>query len=400
MANVKSKQLTAVSVKHAPNGTHTDGGGLMLRVHPGGSRSWVVRITSNGKRRTIGLGRWPEVSLASARSLAAEMREAARDGRSVTITPDAEPPPVPTFTEIAEAVIELRSPTWSNAKHAWQWRNSLENHVYPTLGHKPVDAITSADVLAVLIPIWNAMPETATRIQQRLSTIFEFAVAQQLRIDNPAAAVRAALPRRPRLKEHHRAMPYQQVPAALAAIEASTAREATKLALRFLVLTAARSGEVRGATWHEVDQDAATWTIPKERMKARREHRVPLSKQALDVLTRAHALRKRSGLLFTTSKGNALSDMVMTMLLRRLELDAVPHGFRTSFRAWTLEKTTASWAVAEAALAHTLGDATEAAYAGSDLFERRRELMDAWATHCLTSNEVLRYPKITESSTT
>ncbi len=386
MANIKTRQLTAVGVKHAPTGTHTDGDGLMLRVHPGGSRSWMVRITSGGKRRTIGLGRWPEISLARARSLAAEMREAAREGRSITIAPDDEPPPVPTFAEIAEAVIELRAPTWSNAKHAWQWRNSLENHVYPTLGHKPVDTITSADVLTVLIPIWNALPETATRVQQRLSTVFDFAIAQQLRIDNPAAAVRAALPRRPRLKEHHPALPYEQVPAALATVEASTAREATKLALRFLVLTAARSGEVRGATWDEIDADAATWTVPAERMKARREHRVPLSKQAMDVLTRADALRKRSGLLFTTSKGNPLSDMAMTMLMRRLEMDAVPHGFRTSFRTWALEQTTAPWAVAEAALAHTLGDATEAAYARTDLFERRRELMDAWAAHCLTSN--------------
>ena len=383
MANIKTRQLTAVGVKHAPTGTHTDGDGLMLRVHPGGSRSWVVRITSGGKRRTIGLGRWPGIPLARARSLAAEMREAAKEGRSITITPDDEPPPVPTFAEIAEAVIELRSPTWSNAKHAWQWRNSLENHVYATLGHKPVDSITSADVLTVLMPIWNAMPETATRVQQRLSTIFDFSIAQQLRIDNPAAAVRAALPRRPRLKEHHPALPYEQVPAALAAVEASTAREATRLALRFLVLTAARSGEVRGATWDEIDADATTWTIPAERMKARREHRVPLSKQAMDVLTRAHALRKRSGLLFTTSKGKPLSDMAMTMLMRRLALDAVPHGFRTSFRTWALERTNAPWAVAEAALAHTLGDATEAAYARSDLFERRRGLMDTWAHYCV-----------------
>ena len=383
MANIKAKQLTAVGVKYAPTGTHTDGGGLMLRVHPGGSRSWVVRITTGGKRRTVGLGRWPEISLARARSLAAEMREAAKDGRSITITPDAEPTPVPTFAEIAEAVIELRSPTWSNAKHAWQWRNSLENHVYPTLGQRPVDAITSADVLAVLTPIWSVMPETSTRIQQRLSTIFDFAVVQQLRIDNPAAAVRAALPRRSRLKEHHRALPYADVPAALAAIEASTAREATKLALRFLVLTAARSGEVRGATWVEVDLDAAIWTIPKERMKARREHRVPLSKHALDVLTRAHALRKRSGLLFTTSRGNALSDMAMTMVMRRLGMDAVPHGFRTSFRTWALEQTNAPWAVAEAALAHNLGDATEASYARTDLYERRRGLMAAWGNFCV-----------------
>ena len=379
MANVKSKQLSAAGVKHAPTGTHTDGNGLMLRVHPGGSRSWLVRITTGGKRRTIGLGRYPEISLARARTLAAEVREAAKEGHSITLTPDDEPTPAPTFAEIAGAVIELRAPTWSNAKHAWQWRNSLENHVYPTFGNKRVDEITSSDVLKVLMPIWTAMPETATRVQQRLSTIFDFAVVQQHRVDNPAAAVRAALPRRPRRKEHQRALHYSEVPAALAAVEASTARESTRLSLRFLVLTAARSGEVRGATWDEVDLDARSWAIRAERMKARREHRVPLSTGALDVLTRAQALRKRSGLLFTTSKGKPLSDMVLVMLMRRLDLDAVPHGFRTSFRTWALEQTNAPWAVAEAALAHTLGDATEAAYARSDLFERRRELMQAWS---------------------
>ena len=392
MANVKRNQLTPLQVKNLSKpGSYTDGGGLMLKVHKSGGRQWLLRLTIDGKRRNMGLGGYPDVGLAQARRLAQDMRAAIREGRdpiaerkAVAAERAAAPPlpTIPTFTDVAETVIELRAPTWTSERHATQWREALRIHALPTLGHMQIDAITTADVLNVLAPIWHEKAETATRLRQRMATIFGYAVAVGWRTDNPANGdIRAALPRRPRRKRHHPALPYADVPAALAAVEASSSREVTKLAFTFLVLTAARAGEVRGARWSEIDTDAATWTVPAERMKARREHRVPLSKQALNVLERARALGSVKGLVFPSNRrnGGQLSNMAFSMTLRRCGLDAVPHGFRSSFRDWTLEQTATPWAVAEAALAHVLGDSVASAYARTDLFERRRELMDEWS---------------------
>ena len=295
------------------------------------------------------------------------------------------PPAIPTFADVAETVIELRAPTWTSERHATQWRESLRIHAMPAIGQKPIDSIASADVLSVLTPIWHEKAATATYVRQRMSTIFDYAIAMNWRADNPAnGGVRAALPRRPLHRRHHRALPYSEVPDALAAVEASQSGEVTKLAFIFLVLTAARAGEVRGATWDEIDLDAATWTVPAERMKARREHRVPLSKQALDVLERVRTLGNGTGLVFPSNRrGGGLSNMAFSMVMRRCGLDAVPHGMRTSFRNWTLEQTSTPWSVAEAALAHVLGDSVASAYARSDLFERRRALMEDWAHYVL-----------------
>ena len=395
MANVKRNQLSSLQVKHLTQpGSYTDGGGLMLKVHKTGGRQWLLRLTIDGKRRNMGLGGYPDVGLAEARRLAQEVRAAIQEGRDPIAERKAlaagraaapSPPAIPTFADVAERVIELRGPTWTSERHATQWRESLRIHAMPTLGHKQIDAITTADVLSVLVPIWHEKAETATRLRQRMSTIFDYATAVAWRADNPAnGGVRAALPRRPRRMRHHPALPYAEVPAALAAVAECAAREVTKLAFTFLVLTAARAGEVRGATWDEIDLESATWTVPSARMKARREHRVPLSPQVLDVLAKARALGNGKGLVFPSNRrGGGLSNMAFAMLMRRCGLDAVPHGMRTSFRNWTLEQTSTPWAVAEAALAHTLGDSVASAYARSDMFERRRELMEQWSRYTL-----------------
>ena len=280
-------------------------------------------------------------------------------------------------------MIALRRPTWSSEKHAAQWESSLVTYVFPAIGRELVNAVSTADVLAVLEPVWTAKPETATRVRQRMEVVFDYAITSGWRVDNPAVAVTRALPRRRGKKEHHPAMAYEKVPAFIQALRASTADPSTKLGLEFLILTAARTGEVLSMEWGEVDTEAATWTVPASRMKARREHRVPLSRRALVVLEEARKLGTGRGLVFPSRKGQPLSNMAFNMLLRRLDVgDAVPHGFRSTFKDWTLEETSFPWAVVEAALAHTLGSATESAYARSDLFDRRRELMETWARHC------------------
>ena len=324
------------------------------------------------------------MSLEEARELAFANWRAAKEGRDpIAEKRTTSPEFAPSFEEVARTVLELRRPTWSNPKHAAQWESSLVTYVFPFMGRVPVDAVTASDVLAVLTPIWNEKPETATRVRQRIEVVFDYAIAAGWRADNPAMAVRKVLPRRRGGKKHHPAMPHGALPAFIQVLRACPADTLTKLALEFLILTVARSGEVRFMDWSEVDIEKATWTVPASRMKARREHRVPLSHRAMAVLKEVRSLGTGSGLVFPSRKGKPLSNMAFTMLLRRLAaVDAVPHGFRSSFKDWTLDQTTFTWAAVESALAHTLGSATEAAYARSDLFERRRALMEAWARHC------------------
>ena len=280
-------------------------------------------------------------------------------------------------------MIELHRPTWSNSKHAAQWRSTLETYAFPLIGDKAVDAVTSADAMEVLTPIWTTKPETASRVRQRMETVMDWAVAQDYRPDNPAGrSLLKVLPKTQRLKEHHRALPYAEVPGVVRRVRESTAGQSTKLSFEFLVLTAARSGEVRGAEWDEIDWGSATWEVPAARMKARRPHRVPLSGRALEILREALELDDGLRLVFPAARGGRpASAMTFTALLRRLEIPAVPHGFRSSFRDWVIEQTSTPWAVAEAALAHNVGNSTEAAYMRSDLFDRRRSLMDAWAAY-------------------
>ena len=384
-------KLTALAAKALDKpGRHGDGNGLYLNVAPSGRKSWVQRIVVGGRRRDIGLGPYPTVSLARARAIAQTNRSAVAEGRD----PVAEKrearevalkraPSIPTFAEAASRVIELRHPTWSNPKHAAQWQSTLQTYAFPLVGRKTVDAITAADVLDVLTPIWTSKPETASRVRQRMETVMDWAIAQGYRLDNPAGrSLLKVLPKTQRLKEHHQALPYVQVPGAVRQVRESTAGSSTKLAFEFLVLTASRSGEARGADWTEVDWGSATWEIPAARMKARRPHRIPLSVRTMEILGQAWELNDGQGLIFPAARsGRPASEMVFTALLRRLEIPAVPHGFRTSFRNWVAECTATPWAVAEAALAHNIGNSTEAAYMRSDLFDQRRVLMDAWAAY-------------------
>ena len=360
-------------------GRHGDGDGLYLNITPSGSKSWVQRIVIHGRRRDIGLGPYPAVSLARARSMAQENRSAVAEGRDPVAEKRQEreavrrpAPSIPTFAEAATRVIEIRRPTWSNPKHVAQWQSTLH-----TLPRKAVDSHRRRRRRGV------GSPETASRVRQRMETVMDWVVAQGHRLDNPAGrSLLKALPKTQRLKEHHQASPYARVPGVVRLVMQSTASMSTKLAFEFLVLTASRSGEVRGAEWSEIDWQSATWEIPAARMKARSSHRIPLSTWAEAILVKAWQLSGGRGLIFPSTRGGKpASKMAFASLLRRLEIPAVPDGFRTSFRHWIAECTPVPWAVGEAALAHNVGNSTEAAYMRSDLFDQRRTLMQDWADY-------------------
>ena len=378
-------KLSATRVKALTDpGRYSDGDGLHLFITKKGRKSWVQRITVDGRRRDIGLGGYPTVSLAQARKRATDNREAISSGRD----PVAEKhrPEVPTFSEAAYTVHEANKPRWRNGSHTSAWIQTLERHAFPKIGNQKIDTVSRTDVLAVLAPIWSTRPETARRVRQRMRTIFKWAMANELIEANPAGeAIDGALPSMPKVKAHLRALPYREVGPALRTVEASQTSPASKHCLKFLILTAARSGEARGATWDEIDLEGAAWTIPGSRMKAGMEHRVPLSYQALDALMLAQHLEDGSRLCFPSPlrQGKMLSDMTMTKILRSTGLadQATVHGFRTSFKTWTMEQTDTPWAVGEAALAHQLGGSVEQAYARSDLFDRRRTLMQQWVDY-------------------
>ncbi len=367
-------------------GRYSDGDGLHLFINKSGRKSWVQRITIAGRRRDIGLGAFPSVTLAKARQKAYENRAMVAEGRDPLAEKHA--PPMPTFRDAAHVVHEANKPRWRNPSHIAGWIQTLERHAVPKLGRMPMDEIDRRDVLEVLTPIWTTRPETARRVRQRMRTIFRWGMAHGFMETNPAGeAIDGALPPMPKVKAHFRALPYQEVASALEIVEASQASNASKLCFRFLVLTAARSGEARGATWSEINLEDRVWRIPGGRMKGGAEHRVPLSRQAIELLSEAATLREGAGLVFPSplKKGEPLSNMSLMKVLRSVGLAerTTVHGFRSSFKTWTLEQTDTPWAVSEAALAHILGNSTEQAYARSDLFERRHALMQQWADYLL-----------------
>ncbi len=383
------KALTTGFCRHVgESGRYADGNGLYLHVDPSGARRWVQRLVIRGKSCVLGLGSFTLVPLAEARERALANRRVARAGGDPLR--DKRPTAgVPTFAEAAEQVIAIHRGAWKDGETtAQKWRATLQQYAHPHIGDKGVDRVTTADVMAALQPIWSTKNETAQRVRRRIGVVMRWAIAQGYRSDNPAGdAVTAALPKRPVLVQHRAALPHGEVAAAVAAVQRSDAWLGTKLAFEFLVLTAARSGEARGATWDEVDLVARVWTVPAARMKAQREHRVPLCGRAVWVLREAEQLRgvatrpEFAGLVFPSVRGKALDDAAVSKLIRDLGIAAVPHGFRSSFRDWAAEETDHPREVVEAALAHKVRNQVEAAYARSDLFARRRRLMDDWGAY-------------------
>ena len=384
----RPRMLSATFVRNVNlPGRYGDGRGglgLSLLVKPasrgGFSKSWSQSVRLSGKPTSIGLGRYPVVTLAMARDRALDNARAIAEGRDPRRRSACT---VPTFAEACEAVIAIHAGNWKPGSRTEEgWRATLRDYALPRLGAMPVDKIAGADVMAVLLPIWFTKRDTARSVRQRIGAVMKWAVAQGHRPDNPAGdALSAALPNNAAPRRHQRALPHAEVGAALARVRESGAFAGTVLALEFLVLTAARSGEVRNARWEEFDLEGAVWTIPAGRMKAKREHRVPLSPRALAVLDEARRLPPGAGTVFPTPTGRTQPHPYMARLLHELEIDAVPHGFRSSFRDWAAECTDAPREVCELALAHVNRDRVEAAYRRSDLFERRRILMNDWAAY-------------------
>lgn len=374
--------LSARKVDTAGPGRHGDGRGLFLYVKPTGARSWVLRYQVQGRRRDLGLGPYPDVTLAMARERAAEARRLIAEGQDPIAKKQQAKPK--TFREAALELIESKRPGWKNAKHAAQWTSTLEAYVFPKIGAVQIAKIETADVISTLTPIWAAKPETANRVRQRIEAVIDYASALGIRSGDNPARWRGHLdhllpkPTKVRAVKHHPALPHAEIADFMAEISKRTGVAARALA--FTILTAARSGETRGMTWSEVDLEAKVWTIPAARMKAGKEHRVPLTAAALALLgPKGH----NATLVFgsDTKSGKPISDMSMTAVLRRMErADITVHGFRSTFRDWAGETTGFPREVIEAALAHGIKNKAEAAYARSDLFDKRRKLMEAWAT--------------------
>ncbi len=381
----QAKEIAAVQLTRLPVGLHAAGGvtGLYLRVAPSGARNWILRVTIGNRRRDMGLGGLQDVPLKDARELARQARRKIAEGidpietRRVAKVTLRE---TPSFSECAKRTIETKRDEWKSAKHADQWTNTLDTYAKPVIGNMPVDMVELRHVVEILAPLWTVKTETATRLRTRIEAVLAWATVSGFRKgDNPARwrgnlDALLAKPGKVAKVKHHKALPFAELPGFMAALKA---REGTAArALEFLVLTAARSGEVRGAKWGEID--GKVWIVPADRMKAGKEHRVPLSPRAAQLLKELPRMAD-SDLLFPAARGGQLSDMALTAVMRRMEVDAVPHGFRSTFRDWASEKTNYPRDVAEMALAHTIGDKVEAAYRRGDLFTKRTKMMADWA---------------------
>ncbi|MBO9510606.1 site-specific integrase [Erythrobacter sp. A6_0] len=378
---------TFIKSKDLEPGRYQDGAGLFLNVTKSGTRSWVVRLQSNGKRRDFGLGSFPTVSLQRARELAVETRETLARG----LDPKSEKVrlrSIPTFEAAAKSVFDANKGEWRNAKHRAQWWTTLETYAFPKIGEMQVNEIDTDHVLAVLAPIWTAKPETARRVRQRIVMVLDWATGKKLR-EHPlhVRGVNQALPKVKRSIRHHPAMEYSEIAAFLVMLRQRETM--ARLALELLILTATRSNEVRLAKWCEFDLDQGEWTIPASRMKAGKKHVVPLPPRAVKILERARELKTvgQDYVFAGARRGKPLSDMALLKIMRDMSLEAVPHGFRSSFRDWVSEETDYPRDIAEAALAHTIRDKTEAAYRRGKLLEKRRRLMGEWAAYCDRTND-------------
>ena len=377
-------RLSAARVRAVGPGRHADGGGLYLYVSPQGARSWVFMFTRDRKRREMGLGAYPAVTLAKARALAAAARAAVAEGRDPLAEKRREAEP--DFAGAAAQFLESMESSWRNEKHRAQWRMTLGDAYCAPILDKRVSTISTDDILRVLKPHWQTKPETASRVRGRIERVLDFATVRGWRAgDNPArwrGHLKSILPERQKLSRgHHAAMPFEAVPAFMARLRAREAMAAKALA--FIILTAARSGEALGATWGEINFAERVWTVPDLRMKARRAHRVPLSDDALEILTPLYEARTGAHVFPGQRRGKPLSAAAIDNLMGRMgEHDATIHGFRSAFRDWAGDETAFPRDVAEAALAHVIADATERAYRRSDALEKRRQLMAAWARWC------------------
>lgn len=391
--------LTARGVAAAKPGKHSDGGGLILAVSPTGVKKWVLRYQLAGRRRDMVLGRLEDLPLTQARERAAEARALARQGTDPMDARHVEREVIPTFTQAAARFIRSKRHEWSNPKHARQWVATLKTYARPVVGSKPVDQIGTNDVLGILQPIWTAKPETAKRVQGRIENVLDYASAMKWRdASNPArwrghlnkllaAPVKVKRQQNGGTTRHHPAMDYREVPAFMA--ELRERHSVSALALRFTILTACRTSEVLQAQWREIDLEVATWTVPPERMKARREHRVPLTAAALAILEALPRIEGNSYVFPGARAGRPLSNMALLQIMRGMGYgvggdrgDFVPHGFRSSFRDWGGEVSSLPNHVCEMALAHVIGDKAEAAYRRGDLFAKRRAMMQEWSDWC------------------
>ena len=384
-------RLAAAFVRSAPVGRHGDGNGLYLYVQRTGTRSWVQRLVIRGRKHELGLGSVHLVSLAEAREQALANRKLARAGGD-PLADKRRTQGMPTFAEAAATVVEQKRAGWRSPRQATDWLHSLERYVLPRIGSRPVSEVNSADVLEILAPLWHVKARTARTLRQRIGAVLEWSIAMEHRTDNPCDRIGPVLGPQRDIVRHMRALPHRDVAAAIEAVQASRSTRAVKLAFEFLVVTAARSGEVRLATWEEMNVAGRVWTIPAERMKMNREHRVPLSLRAVEILDAARSLADGNPLVFPNRWGNRIRDTFLSQLLKDLDIAAVPHGFRSSFRDWAAEETDHPREVIEAALAHAVRNQVEAAYARSDLFERRRRLMDDWAAYAAGEHEPVRAP--------
>jgi integrase len=398
--------LTAISASNIKKpGLYPDGAGLYLKVKPSGSRSWVFRYMHARKPRYLGLGSAASVSLATARSLAGDARrqldlgqdpiEAKRDAEKEAAADKARSV---TFKECAEAYMAAHEPSWKNAKHREQWHSTLRRCLYPKFGGVPVSTVSTEMVLDALQPIWHAMPETARKVRGRIEVVIDWAKTKvAFSGENPArwrGHLTNLLPKPSKIAPvvHHPALPFEELPAFISDLRGRSGLSSR--ALEFVILTAVRTEEALGARWEEFDLERTVWTVPAVRMKGSKEHRVPLSARAIEIIKELQAV-KRSGFVFPGRKpGRHLSNMCMLMLLRRMNRgDLTVHGFRSTFRDWAGETTQHSREICEAALAHTVGNAVEQAYRRGDLFEKRRKLMNAWSSFAsIGTANVARFP--------
>ena len=377
--------LTAMGIsKLSAPGRYADGNGLYLVVDKSGAKRWVLRTVVRGRRRDMGLGGVRTVSLAQARLTAQRSRAIARSGGDPLEERRRESKAIPTFEKAAITVHTGLVPSWRNAKHAAQWINTLKQHAFPLIGPRPVSQITSADVLRILAPIWTEKPETAKRLAQRISAVIRWARASEFYTgDDPVEAALAGLPRQTHDVRHHESLHFEHMPELIRKLRACSAKPESKLALEFLILTAARTIEVLGTKWDEIDFEKRLWVVPASRMKTKETHRVPLASHAMDLLERARALSPESEFVFPNQiTGKPLSyNTLLFVLKRRMRLSATVHGLRSSFKDWTSETTNFPNEVSEMALSHKIPNKVESAYRRGDLLEKRRHLMAAWSDY-------------------